>query len=123
MRRTSASSGATLAAASHRRGRNVTWDGPACITALLSREEPASGRIGGEYGREQRRNQESCGLWRGGEEMAYGATMAQLDSVVTVTEWVGRARLLAEQFAETAAHFDRTAEFPFENFKALRAAG
>lgn len=37
-------------------------------------------------------------------------------------EAIRRARELGEQFSARAAHFDRTAEFPHENFQALREA-
>jgi alkylation response protein AidB-like acyl-CoA dehydrogenase len=38
-------------------------------------------------------------------------------------DWAGRARTLAERFAERAGRYDREGSFPFENFDELRAEG
>lgn len=44
-------------------------------------------------------------------------------SVVGALPPLDRARALSRSFAETAAHYDRTGEFPFSNFDALSNAG
>src|SRR6185503_7798653 len=41
----------------------------------------------------------------------------------SAAQHVTRAAALSRSFAATAAHHDRTADFPFENFAALRDAG
>lgn len=41
----------------------------------------------------------------------------------TITDLVGKAKCLADDFAETAAHYDASGAFPFENFDKLFDAG